>query len=169
VTGIAFDPADGHLRAVTTESKLLTIDAKTATVTNTTKLLGLSGKQQTSNLDSRPTDVSFDSAGNLYVVGRRYLALVDKSSGRVVKFLAKVKSKEYNFQALAFDHVNNRLLGADLADRSLYQMHIESNKAKKLGKLTYPKVAALSFVPGEGISGTKVRIVEWLETSRKKK
>ena len=154
VNGIDFDPISGALYGVVENSgrdDLVIIDPETATAT-----VVATSMDGTDDVE----DIQFDDLGNLYMIdddggtsGEEdvlLLVLLDRST--VVPSLSSIDTVNYTgddhrIEAIAWDFVNNTLVGFSDESNSLFELNTDSNGYTDLGSIGFNDVEGIDFVP----------------------
>lgn len=165
IRGLTIDPLSDALYAIRGDGRMYIIDKKDGSV--------LSDIGQVAGLGESITaaeDLTFDAMGNLYVIdnGDDEVYRVDKTTAEILEVYANGNSGIGTMQGLAWDHLNQRLLATDTAGDDLHYSRLSGYGAATLSSLSsqaLTDVEAISFMPSEGINGSKpgVRVLRWVE------
>ena len=170
ITGMGFDPGSGDLYVVTKDRYLMIVDPKTGKI-RWKKHLNFpphpNKRIAVLRIAPDPTDLAFDSNGNIVLTDRAYFLLrVDKTNAQIKAWASK--KPKGTWESLVFDHVSGRIIGSNTNDSSLYHVRMKTGIYRKLGGLGIGKVESMAVIPGDGVTGAKVRIVEWVEMKKQK-
>ena len=167
ICGLAIDPTDGRLYALGkkggwgTADHLLIINKLTAQVTEDVGAMeGLD--------DERVADgegMTFDGSGVLYVTDQRHESVhkIDKTTGAITQVVDNDTVSSGKLQALAWDAVNNRLIGEHENTKKLYHITLQNGNNTAYGSLApygLNDVEAMGFVPPGGSSTNTVKVLQ---------
>lgn len=167
VTGLSFDPISGNLFMLfrdnghSTVDRLMIIDELTGDLISDLGQIG--GLGETSDAGE---DLVFDPFGNLYVTDDHddHLYRIDRLSGEILAILDDYEAgglgeNSLKLEALAWDFVNNQLIGMDDKHELLVQFSSGSGNNTVLadvGALGLTDVEGMAFIPEPSTSAVIV-------------